>query len=101
MQISTNGLISFGSSFSSFRASGLPSTTAPIIAPLWADYDFRDSGAIYYRISQDMNILSYVASLLSTMNPGLVTFQPRLCIIVTWSSASLFSYDFLGRPVNC
>ncbi len=72
------------------HASDLPSTTAPIIAPLWSNDDFRVSGAIYYRVSQDMNTLSHMASLLSAMNPGLF-FQPRLCVVVTWSSMDILN----------
>ena len=78
----------------------LPSSTVPIIAPLWADFDFRDTGVIYYRVSQDMNLLSYANTIFSDVNPSLSVFQPKLCIVVTWLSASLFSRDFIETPVS-
>ncbi len=65
--------------------SDLPFTNASIIAPLWSNNDVIVSDAIYYRVSQEINTLSHMTSLISTMNPGL-SFQPRLCVVITWSS---------------
>ena len=77
----------------------LPLSSAPIIAPLWAEFDFRDAGFIYYRMSQDMDLLSYANTIFfSDVNSSLSVFQPKLCIVVTWLSAILFSRDSI--PVS-
>lgn len=91
MQVSTNGIISFQSPFNSFRVSSLPTSSAPMIAPLWADYDFREAGNVYYRVSQDTVTLGRVQEMITEANPDFKGFSPSLCVIVTWSEATLFS----------
>ena len=54
MQVSTNGVISFQSEFTDFTVSSFPTSSIPLIAPLWADFDFRDrEGNVFYRIAED------------------------------------------------
>ncbi len=90
MQISTNGLISFDRNFSQFRSytvSPFPRTSSPylpLIAPLWADFNFRDSGIIYYRLATDENTLEAVADVIASLNSDYSQFTPTLAVVVTW-----------------
>lgn len=76
-----------------------PFSSVPLIAPLWADYDFREAGNVYYRVTDDETILVRVKEIIVEINPGFGDFDPVSCIIVTWSEASLFSRLF--SAVSC
>ena len=91
LQISTNGLVSFQSPFSSFNPSSFPITPVPVIAPLWADFDFRETGTVYYRVSTDEATLARVSRMINDSNPDFHEFIPSLCAVVTWSEATLFA----------
>lgn len=86
-QILANGILSFQSPFTSFQERSFPSTSVPIIAPLWFDYEIRRSSPIYYRIARDQNTLDRFASIITEKNPVFRTYRPRQCVIVTWSEA--------------
>ena len=92
-QISTNGFISFESPPDTLRITSFSASTIPLVATLWADFDFRESGAVYHRVSQDPYILKRAASVIAAENRDLSSFNPTLCVIVTWTQAVLFS-DF-------
>ncbi|GAB4253900.1 MAG: hypothetical protein Kow0079_09860 [Vicingaceae bacterium] len=51
--INNNGNISFGSPYSTFTASGFPSSSFSMIAPFWGDVDTRGagSGLVWYKIT--------------------------------------------------
>lgn len=91
IQVSTNGLVSFQAPFSSFHTSSFPTTSVPVIAPLWADFDFRETGNVFYRVTTDEATLDRVRTMIANSNPNLGGFSPTLCAIVTWSEATLFS----------
>ena len=86
-QISTNGIISFQSEFNSFNPVSFPSSPVPLIAPFWADFDFRDTGRIYYRVTEDQKTMTKFSNILSKKNPNLI-YRPKLCVIMTWNSAT-------------
>ncbi len=92
MQISTNGFVSFAMpdfhQVTQFLSNGFP-----LIAPLSADFDFRQSGSVYYRvISENCTLMPVVADEIRRLNPSLKTnFQPTMCVVVTWFEAILFS----------
>ena len=90
LQISTNGLVSFQSPFSSFNPSSFPTTPVPVIAPLWANFDFV-TGTVYYRVSTDEATLARVSRMINDSNPDFHEFIPSLCAVVTWSEATLFT----------
>ena len=92
-QVSTNGFISFEPPPDTLRITSFRASTIPLIAPLWADFDFRESGAVYHRVSQDPYILQQVSSIIAAENHNFASFNPTLCVIVTWTQAVLFS-DF-------
>lgn len=100
-QVSTNGFVSFGPSTpNSLYMSSFPASTIPLVAPLWADFDFRISGSVYHRVSQDDYILDKAASLIASRNQDFVDYRPTLCVIVTWLKAVLFSTTFHNTQVS-
>ena len=100
LQISTNGFISFESPPSRLRISSFSVSPVPVIAPLWADFDFREAGFVYYRVSQDEMLLNQVARKISSRNSEFSDYRPTLCVVVTWSQALLFSTEFLQTTVS-
>ena len=93
--MSTNGLLSFRESFNEFRVSQFPrvsSDAVPIIAPLWADYNFRQRGNLYYRITENDATLARARQLIAKGNKaGFNEFLPSRCVVVTWVNAVLFA----------
>ena len=88
--MSTNGVISFRSELmDSFNPVPFPSSSVPLIAPFWTDFDFRDVGSIYYRVTQDQKALTKFSKIVSEKNPN-ISYHPTLCVIMTWSSATLY-----------
>ena len=93
--MSTNGVLSFQSKLmNSFNPLSFPSSDVPLIAPFWADFDFREIGTIFYRVSQDEMILDRLSHLIIERNPNFSSYYPTLCVIITWSSATLTSLTF-------
>ena len=95
-QISTNGLISFESGFDSFETTSLPRSDPPfipLIAPLWGDHDFRDSGTIFYRVISDSSLLEAVVRAITLQNPGYTDFRPTLAVVVTWFQTQFFASE--------
>ena len=91
MQVSTNGVISFQSEFTNFIISSFPSSTVPLIAPLWADFDFRSRGTVFYRIAKDEESTAKAKEIIIGANANFTEYYPSFCVIVTWSEATLFS----------
>ena len=84
MQISTNGLISLGEPFDFHIHEDIPRFSppyVPLIAPFWADFNFRDAGAIYYRETDDPAVLK-----LAEERTG---FSPTMAVVVTWFQSQL------------
>ena len=91
MQVSTNGVISFQSEFTDFAVSSFPTSSIPLIAPLWADFDFRDrEGNVFYRVAEDEATLERAREMLLEVNEDIGEFSPTFCVIVTWSEAMFF-----------
>ena len=55
-----------------------------MIAPLWVDFQFAVSGAIYSRVTYDPDTLNQVVEMITDLNPALSDYQPALAVIVTW-----------------
>ena len=72
-----------------------------MIAPLWADYDLRVTGAVYFRATSNQDTLNQVVEMLADMNPALSDYQPTLALVVTWFEPRLHSdvATFSGPPV--
>lgn len=91
LQVSTNGYLSFEEPPEIHHHALFNSILIPLIAPFWSDFDFRISGTVYYRTSQDRVLLSEVIEAVVSSNPDFDGFQPTSCAVVTWSQGSLFS----------
>ena len=61
----------------------------PLIAPLWADFNFRDSGTILYRLATDNKTLATVTEIIRNSNTNYSEFRPTLAVIVTWLQSKL------------
>ena len=64
-----------------------------LIAPLWADFNFRDYGTIFYRLATDNRTLEFVADVLTFERtiPNYLQFRPTLAVVITW---------FQSRPLG-
>lgn len=58
--INANGNVSFGSSYSTFTASGFPDNSFVMIAPFWADVDTRGFGQIFYKVTPNALYVNWV-----------------------------------------
>ena len=62
----------------------------PMIAPLWADFNFRDQGTIYYRVTNDSKTLSEIVERIARHNSNYAEYVPTEAVIVTWFQSRLF-----------
>ena len=82
--MSTNGVLSFGSSFSVFIPDTFPVAFGRLIAPLWEDSDNRMGGQVYYRLTQEQSLLDQVAANISDAFG--VEFSPTSAFVATWNA---------------
>lgn len=95
IQVSTNGLLSFTSSFMGELMVAFPFSGSALIAPLWTNFTFATSGTIYYRVTEDTATLALVADMITDMNPDLADYEPSLAIVVTWFEATMVTFTNL------
>ena len=62
----------------------------PLIAPFWADYSFKESGTIYYRVVNDNATLSHVAQKIVNASVAFRGYTPTSAVIVTWFQSKVF-----------
>ena len=73
----------------------LPSSQLfPLIAPLWADLNFRQGGSLYYRVTEDRDFLDSVAERIRTENRAYEGYRPELAVVATWFESRIFSGNF-------
>lgn len=99
-QISTNGLVSFEGALNHHIPTNFPRRTGPfvpLIAPLWADFNFRDAGRIYYRVTNDSSTLDAVAEAISDTNDLYAEYKPTLAVVVTWFQSQPLGTDIAVR----
>ena len=85
MQVSTNGVVSFGVPFYEFDSRPFPLSRSDImlIAPFWDDSSLLNGGQILFRLSDNQTLLNEVGS---TINDTLeFDFTPTMLFIVTFS----------------
>ena len=84
MQVSTNGVVSFGATFTAFFPHPFPLSTSDIlIAPFWDVSNVENGGQVLFRLSDNQTLLNEVGS---TINDTLeFDFTPTMLFIVTWS----------------
>ncbi len=74
--INNNGNVSFGTSFSTFSASGFPSSSFQMVAPFWGDVDTRGTGTVQYKITPTAMYVNWQAvGYFNTMTDKVNTFQ--------------------------
>lgn len=79
--------------FNSYNPSSFPRTSPPIlplVAPIWADFNFKSSGTIYYGVHENDDISDHITSMIARSNSDFLDYTPTLAIIVTWFQSSLF-----------
>lgn len=56
----------------------------PLIAPLWADLNFRQGGTLYYRVTEEREFLGSVAERIADKNAAYGRYRPKLAVVATW-----------------
>ena len=93
MQVSTNG-------FFAFEETGIQQPLGnTIIAPLWADFNFRLEGNLFYRVANDNITLNAIVERISQRNSAYADYTPTEAVIVTWFQSTSFEIqsDFTVR----
>ena len=79
----------------------LCSDAVPIIAPLWANYNLRKQGRVYYRVATDPATLAKAKALIDERNQlSFDDFSPTRSIVVTWDNVVLLRSAFNDKEVN-
>ena len=83
MQVSTNGVVSFGATFTDYDSRPFSLSTSDIlIAPFWDVSNVENGEQVLFRLSDSQTLLSNVGS---TINDTLeFDFTPTMLFIVTW-----------------
>ena len=89
MQVSTNGVVSFGATFTNYGSRLFPLSTSDIlIAPFWDYFNVENGGQVLFRLSDDQALLNKVGSIIKyTLE---FDFTPTMLFIVTWSGIPAF-----------
>lgn len=97
-RFSTNGFISFTSTYTSYSNYSIPSNSEPynIIAPFWDDLDFRYGGsAYYYTNNSDSLVISWI-DVPHYSSGGPYSFQ----VILLSSGKIIYQYQVINSPDN-
>ena len=91
--MNTNGVLSFGESFT--RTTSVGSNfdfvfSPPIIAPFWDDVNIASGGAIYYRQDNSSSIADQVQQDVNVQFPD-IEFYPSLVFVATWNRVVRFA----------
>jgi len=92
LQVSTNGLISFQSPYSSHIPNQFTSTfgNIVIVAPFWADFNPSANGAVFYRTTSEELVLNQAAEMITSIDKNFSSYHPTLAIVATWYRVPLF-----------
>ena len=85
-------MFDYDEEFDSHAISCLPRVSRPylpLVAPLWADFNFRDSGTIFYRVTTDNSTLEAVIGVIRSLNSNYSNFKPTMAVVVTWLQSEL------------
>ena len=98
MQVNTNGVLSFGRSYTTaFITNFTFLSSPPIIAPFWDDIDIRNGGTIYYRQDSNSTITELVQQAVASEYPEAASFRPSLVFVATWDRVERFGFSDRGR----
>ena len=93
LQVSTNGVVSFGDPFTNPSSSPFPlSTNDILIAPFWDDSNVESGGQVLFRLSDNQTLLKQVGSIINDRLE--YDFTPTMLFIVTWNRIP----EFRGSP---
>ena len=93
-QVNINGIISLDFPFTSPSPNPLPlSGTNKIIAPYWGDVDTRGTGQIFYRQTNDPNLLDSVLRQIQATYPLSPNVTITNLFIATWDAVG---YYYMG-----
>lgn len=106
LQVSTNGFISLEKKFviDSFFVERLPRTHTELfslIAPLWADLNFRQGGSLYYRVTEDKDFLGTLVERIRAKNVAYEEYEPALALVATWFQSRISGGNITVRSNNC
>ena len=88
MQVSTNGVISFGATFTNHHSHPFPLSARLsdiLIAPFWDDSNVVTGGQILFRLSDNQTLLNEVGSTINNSLEYDYDFTPTMLFIVTWN----------------
>ena len=91
-QVSTNGLISFGTSYSAYTARMFP-IEVPVVAPYWSDI-VTANGSVLYRIA-DVATLQTISNFISSREG--VVFSGSFALVVRWDRVCSISDQFCNQ----
>ena len=92
LQISSNGLVSFGTSFTEYIPEEFPISTA-VISPYWNDFDLTMKGNIYFESygSDSIEILETLSEFISVNQS--IEFECTSAVVVFWSDVCPFGNE--------
>ena len=96
LQVSTNGVISFGIPFTRAGPQNFPLPRPPLVAPFYHDINLVRGGTIYYRQTTDDDLLETVRRRIMELS-DLRDFKPSLLFIVTWQQVAPFFLFLSGE----
>ncbi|XP_074663798.1 LOW QUALITY PROTEIN: sushi, nidogen and EGF-like domain-containing protein 1 [Strix aluco] len=91
-QVNNNGVVSFRMGVPEFTPEPFPlSGHRPFVAPYWADVDIRLGGEVFYRQTQDPELLARLArELAPAVAPSDPAPRPTWAFVATWHRVSFF-----------
>ncbi|XP_077196888.1 alpha-tectorin-like [Paroedura picta] len=98
LYVNNNGVVSFDNPVSQYTPDPFPLTDGrAFVAPFWADVDNRITGEVYYRQSQDQQLLQRVTTDIGVYFPR-ETFVATWVFVATWDRVAF--YGSLSSKVN-
>ena len=91
-QVGDTGIISFDNLFNAYSPSPLSlRNTNKFVAPYWADFDSRGTGAIYYRQTSNPSLLDRATSEIRDAFSLDEYFEITHLFIATWDAVGYYS----------
>ena len=95
-------MVSFGQPFYTFTPRPFPLNAGiQLVAPYWADADTRAIGTVYFRETNDREILNRAENDIRTFTNNQTNFVPSLVFIATWDGVGYYSNnsDLVGEDM--
>lgn len=84
-------MVSFGQSFTAFTPQPFPlNASIQLVVPYWADADTRATGTVFFRETNESEILSRAAYDVQMLSNNQTGFVPSLVFIATWDRVGYF-----------